>query len=98
MNKKTLQKIDNLAKFIFIESKYHKLMKYIVNDEYQSARLIIEDELEELDLLRHISQVDDEILSQYKQCDRLLDIVLFVIEEESNAYEEGEQISKLIAG
>lgn len=98
MNKKTLQKINNLAKFIFTESKYHILMKYIVNDEYQSARLLIENELEELDLMRHISQVDDELLSQYKQCDRLLDIVMDLILDESVAYEEGEQISKLITG
>lgn len=98
MNRKTLQKIDNLAKFIFIESKYHKLMKYVVNDKYHDARLLIEDELEELDLMIHINSVDEEILSQYKQCDKLLDIVLFLIDEEEVAYEEGEYISKLIAG
>jgi len=96
MNKQILQKINNLAKFIFDESKYNKLNKLLISGELNSARLLIDDQLEEIDLERCITPDDAEILSQYKQCDELLDIVIDLLVNGERAYEEGEQIKQAV--
>lgn len=90
MNKKILQKINNLAKFIFDESNYNKLNKFVSNNQLNDARLLIDDTLEELDLMCHLNEEDQELLSQYKQCNELLDIVIGMLIGDI-AYEEGKE-------
>ena len=95
MNKQTLQKINNLAKFIFEESEYHKFMKLIVDNEFK-ARLFLDNYLEGLELELRITDNED-ILSQYKKCHELIDIVMNdIINKIDNAYGEGKQIKQVI--
>lgn len=92
MNKKVLQKINNLAKFIFDEEGFHKLMSLIVNDKFNDARLFIDDQLQELEVLLGLTDNDEGLLNQYKQCDELIDIVIDMINKKEDAYGKGEQV------
>lgn len=90
MNKKILQQINNLAKFIFDDSNSNKLMKFINNDQLNDARLLVDDRLDEINLDYNINDNDEELLSQYKQCNELYDVIISLIIGDV-AYEEGKQ-------
>lgn len=94
MNKQILQKINNLAKFIFEESEFKQFMKLVQENEFK-ARLYLDTYLEDLELeLRLVD--NEEILSQYKKCHELLDIVTEFIINKVDAYEEGKQIKQSV--
>jgi len=93
MNKKILQNITNLAKFIFDESEYNRFIKSIKTGEFNSARLILDEKITELELMVHLDEEDDVLLSQYKQADKLMDVILDIMER---AYGEGEQVKRTI--
>jgi len=84
MKKETLQKIISLASFVFEDKDYNKFVKLIVSDEYTSARLILEDKMEEFDIILLLEEQDEVILSQYKMTKELEDTVMNLIEEENN--------------
>lgn len=95
MNKETLQNITNLSAFIFEEVEYNRFMKAISNDNLQGARIVLDNELTKLDLLVHLMENDEVLLSQYKAADQLEDILMdLIINEVENG--EGKQIRNII--
>lgn len=94
MKKETLQNITNLSAFIFDEAEYNRFMNLISNNQLQWARTILDDKLDKLDLLVHLNEDDEVLLSQYKHADQLEDILMdLIINEVEN--EEGKQIRNI---
>ncbi len=92
MKKEILQKINNLAKFIFDEVNFNKFFALIANNELNEARLFLDSQLDELKMLLELTDNEEGLLNQYKQCDELFDIVIDLIIKSKDAYGEGRQI------
>jgi len=96
MKRETLQKVISLASFIFEDKDYRKFIRLMTGDEYTSARLILDDKMEEFDIVLLLEEQDEVILSQYKMTKELEDLVMNLIEEEENV--ERKEIREFIAG
>jgi len=97
MNKEILQKINNLAKFIFDESEYNKFIKLVQDNEFK-ARLFLDSYLEDLEIDLRLNENDDDLLSRYKKCHELCDIVVDFIINKVDAYEKGKQVRQTVRG
>ena len=94
MKKEVLQKIKNLAKFIFDDGpSYSRFLALIASNELTAARLFLDNQLEEIELLLDVTDNDEALISQYKQCDELIDVVIDLIVNKEDAYGEGRQIA-----
>ncbi len=94
MKKEILQRIKNLAKFVFDEGvNFNKLLALIVSNEFTAARLFLDNHLEEIESLLDLTENDEDILNRYKQCDELIDIVIDLIINREDAYGKGRQVA-----
>lgn len=75
MKKKTITLILNLAKFIFTDKEYNKLLSYVKLNLLNSIRIFVEEKLEFLEATLVLYKNDTVIEAQLKKC-RELDTVI----------------------
>lgn len=95
MKRKQLQKIKELAMFIFNEKEYKRFITSIINQKYNDARLFLDYINEKFEYsLSQLEFFDDNelLLQQYKKIDSLMDIVIELIIVNEDRKCEGKQI------
>jgi len=95
MKRKQLQKIKELAMFIFNENEYKRFITSMINQKYNDARLFLDYINEKFEYnLEQLEFIDDNelLLRQYKKIDSLMDIVIELIIVNEDRKCEGKQI------
>lgn len=89
MDKQTLQKITELSSFIFEESDYEKFMESIHKNELNKSRILLDNKLNDFESNQVINNLEESHLIQYKMINNLEDIVMNLIINEGDKFEEG---------
>lgn len=79
MKKVQIQEIINLSSFIMVDPEYTTFIKYIKNEDFTSARLFLDKLLSKLHTELGETDHPDQVITQYRRCNRLEDLVLELI-------------------
>lgn len=91
MNKEKLQEIKNLATFIFDNTRqYNRFLRFITENRFTASRQILDKVIEGLILDINYHEDNEVFVSQYKQADKLLAILIDLTTEKEVTYGERE--------
>ena len=79
MNKNLLQQIKNLSLFIFTDEGYENFIMRIRIKDYNVCRLILDSRLDKIEMKLNLDFENEELLLEYKNVDKLLDLVIELI-------------------
>lgn len=82
MNNK-IQEIINLSSFIMVDPEFTRFTNYLKTKDFNSARIFLDKLNEKLHLELDTSDNYELILLHYKKCNRLEDLVMDLIIQES---------------
>lgn len=99
MNKEKLQEINNLATFIFDNTRqYNRFVRFFLEERYNAAKSILDNVIEGLILDINYHEDNEVFVSQYKKADELLKIVVDLTIEEGVTYGERKSNREVTAG
>lgn len=96
MKKELLQKINKLSCFVLNDNEYNKLQKYLLLEDYTSARIYLDKIIDDTEFLSAFNDEDIESKSKIKHIDELMDLVieLILINERENEREQVRMVTE----
>jgi hypothetical protein len=96
MKKELLQKINKLSCFVLNDNEYNKLQKYLLLEDYTSARIYLDKIIDDTEFLSSFNDEDIESKSKIKHIDELMDLVieLILINERENEREQVRMVTE----
>lgn len=96
MKKELLQKINKLSCFVLNDNEYNKLQKYLLLEDYTSARIYLDKIIDDTEFLSAFNDEDIESKSKIKYIDELMDLVieLILINERENEREQVRMVAE----
>lgn len=96
MKKELLQKINKLSCFVLNDNEYNKLQKYLLLEDYTSARIYLDKIIDDTEFLSTFNDEDIESKSKIKHIDELMDLVieLILINERENEREQVRMVAE----